>query len=137
ASLSLPETDLEAAQELVDEVTADGTEFRINLLIAAVPELVRAGEVFQLSLEQLDGVTVDLNQIPIQDWRGEAFDRDNFDVTFYPGVFDLNSPWVGMANLLGEGGSDNFANYASDDMESALEAAESATDDAARAEAME
>ncbi|MBB6390639.1 peptide/nickel transport system substrate-binding protein [Microbacterium thalassium] len=136
ASLSLPETDLDAAQSLVDEITGEGTDFTINLLIAAVPELVRAGELFQLTLEQLDGVTVELNQIPIQDWRAEAFDKDNFDVTFYPGVFDLNSPWVGMANLFGVGGSDNFGNIDIADMEQALQDAQSATSDADREAAM-
>lgn len=136
ADLALPETDLETAQDLVDEVISEGAEFEISLLVAAVPELVRAGEMFQLTLEQLDGVTVDLQQIPIPDWRAEAFDRDNFDVTFYPGVFDLNSPWTGLASLLGAGGADNFANFESDEMEAALEAAESASTDAERADAL-
>ena len=62
ASLSLPEQDLEAAQALVDEVIADGTDFTVNLLVAAVPELVRAGELLQLTLQQLDGVTVNLTR---------------------------------------------------------------------------
>jgi peptide/nickel transport system substrate-binding protein len=129
-ALSLPEQDVEAAQELVDEITAEGTDFTVDLLVAGVPELIRAGELLQLTLQQLDGVTVNLNQIPIPDWRAEAFDKDNFDITFYPGVFDLDSPQVGMGALFGKGGLDNFANFDNADMEAALaEAREATTDD--------
>ncbi len=132
ASLSLPAQDLKKAQDLVDEVKADGKDFTINLLIAAVPELVRAGELLQLTLQKLNGVTVNLTQIPIPDWRGAAFDKDNFDITFYPGVFDLNSPQVGFGSLFGATGQDNFANFDDPDMAAALEEAQEATTDDAR-----
>ena len=136
ASLALPEQSAEKAQELVDEIRADGTDFTINLLIAGVPELVRAGELFQLTLQQLDGVTVNLTQIPIPEWRAAAYDKDDFDVTFYPGVFDLNSPQVGFGNLFGVGGLDNFANFDNADMTAAINEAREATTDEERVAAM-
>lgn len=136
ADATLPDQDVEAAQKLVDEVTADGTPFTINLLIAAVPELVRAGELFQLTLQQLNGVTVNLTQVPIAEWRASAYDKDDFDVTFYPGVFDLNSPQVGFGNLFGVGGLDNFANFDDADMTTAISDAREATTDEARVDAL-
>lgn len=135
--LALPEQNVEEAQALVDEITGEGTEFTIDLLIAGVPELVRAGELFQLTLQQLDGVTVNLTQIPIPDWRAAAFDQDDFDVTFYPGVFDLNSPQVGFGNLFGVGGLDNFANFDNADMTAAIAEAQAATSDEERLAALE
>jgi peptide/nickel transport system substrate-binding protein len=131
-----PEQDLEAAQALVDEITGEGTDFTIDLLIAGVPELVRAGELFQLTLQQLEGVTVNLTQIPIPEWRAAAFDQDNFDVTFYPGVFDLNSPQVGFGNLFGVAGLDNFANFDNADMTAAILAAQEATTEEERVAAL-
>lgn len=136
ASLALPGQDLDEAQSLVDDVTGDGEDFTVNILIAAVPELVRAGELLQLSLQELDGVDVEITQIPITDWGTEALDKDNFDITFYPGVFDLNSPEVGFANLFLDGGLDHFSNFDSPDMQEAIEAAQSATSDDERIAAL-
>ncbi|MGO2110792.1 MAG: ABC transporter substrate-binding protein [Pseudoclavibacter sp.] len=135
-SLALPEQDTEAAQALVDEVTADGGDFTVDLLVAAVPELIRAGELLQLTLQGLDGVTVNLTQIPIQDWGTQARDKDDFDITFYPGVFDLDSPQVGFASLFGEGGLDHFSNFTSPEMDEALATAQAATTDEERQEAV-
>lgn len=133
---ALPEQNIDEAQSLVDELQGEGTDMTIDLLVAAVPELVRAGELLQLTLQELEGVTVNLTQVPIQEWRGQAFDQDAFDITFYPGVFDLNSPQVGMSALFGPGGLDNFANFDSPAMNEALEAAQAATTDEARQEAL-
>ncbi|HEX5731046.1 ABC transporter substrate-binding protein [Microbacterium sp.] len=137
ADLALPEQNVEDAQALVDEITGEGTDFTIDLLIAGVPELVRAGELFQLTLQELDGVTVNLTQIPIPEWRAAAYDKDDFDVTFYPGVFDLNSPQVGFGNLFGVGGLDNFANFDDADMTSAISDAQEATTDEDRIAALQ
>jgi peptide/nickel transport system substrate-binding protein len=137
ADLALPEQDVDAAQALVDEITGEGTDFTIDLLIAGVPELVRAGELFQLTLQELDGVTVNLTQIPIPEWRAAAYDKDDFDVTFYPGVFDLNSPQVGFGNLFGVGGLDNFANFDDADMTAAIGDAQEATTDEDRIAALQ
>ncbi|MFC6357103.1 ABC transporter substrate-binding protein [Luethyella okanaganae] len=136
ASAVLPKRNLEKAQALVDELKAEGADLQVDILVAAVPELVRAGELLQLTLQQLDGLTVTVNQIPIPEWRAEAFDKDNFDITFYPGVFDLNSPEVGMANLFGKGGLDNVANFGNDDMNAAIDKAQKATSDEARVDAI-
>lgn len=135
-ALALPESNTGEAQALVDEVVAEQGDFEVDLLVAAVPELVRAGELLQLSLEELEGVEVNLTQIEIADWRTAAFDQDDFDITFYPGVFDLNSPEVGMSSLLGEGGLDNFANFSNSDLEAAVQAAESAATDEERVKAV-
>jgi peptide/nickel transport system substrate-binding protein len=130
AGLAAPAAAPAEAQKLVDSVKAEGGSTEIKVLIAAVPELVRAGELLQLSLQKLNGVTVKVEQIPIPDWRAKAYDQDDFDITLYPGIFDLNSAPVGMSNLFGKGGSDNFANFDDADMNAALEKARTATSDA-------
>ncbi len=136
-AMSLPDQDLDEAQKLADEVTADGEDFTVDILIAAVPELVRAGELLQLQLKEIDGIDVDITQIPITDWGTEALDKDNFDITFYPGVFDLNSPEVGFENLFSDGGLDHFSNFSSAEMDDAITAAQSATSDEERVAALE
>ena len=127
--------DVDAAKDLVAELTADGVDLsNVTILAAAVPELIRSAELLQLQLDAA-GIGATVEQIPIQDWRARAFDQDNYDITFYPGVFDLNNAAVGMANLFGPGGTDNFANFDDADMNAAIEAAQDATDADAQAAA--
>jgi ABC-type transport system substrate-binding protein len=108
----------------------------VKVLIPQAPENVRAGEFIQSALAQLDGLNVTVEQVALTDWRTTAYNNDDFDVTPYPGVFDLASPQIAMANLFGPEGTDAFSNFDDPDMNAALEAARTAASDDELADAM-
>lgn len=124
---TLPSPDLEQAQQIVDELTADGGPLEFTIVAAGVPELDRSAQLLQTQVNQLDGVNASVETIAIADWRQATYEQDQFDVTFYPGVFDLNPPAVSMSNLLGTGGAANFANFSNDEMDQALSTARQAS----------
>lgn len=123
-SFDLESGDIEGATALVDELKADGVDTSIKVLVASVPELVRAAELLQINLQEV-GFDVQLEQIALGDWANAARVNKDFDITFYPGIYDLNNAPVSMTALF-EGG-ENIASYSSDEMGEALEAAREAT----------
>lgn len=136
ADAGLPEQNLEDAQALVDELIADGIDMTFTIVPAAIPESIRSAEYVQLSLQELEGVTVDIEQVDIQDWRLRTQGNDDFDITFYLGIYDVNPVSTTFTNLFAENGTDNIQNSSSPEMTAALEQLRAATDDAAKAEAL-
>lgn len=136
ASARLPEQDFDEAQSLVDDLIADGVDMDIVIVPAAIPELTRAAEYVQLSLEKLDGVTVTIEQVDIQDWRTRTQSNDNFDLTFYPGIYDVNPPPTTLTNFFETDGTDNLQNSSSDEMERALADLREAEDEQEKADAV-
>lgn len=124
---TLSSPDLEQAQQIVDELTADGESLEFNIVAAGVPELDRAAQLLQTQVNRLDGVDASVETIAIADWRQRTFEQDQFGITFYPGVFDLNPPSVAMTNLFGTDGPANFANFSNEEMDQALSAARQAS----------
>ncbi len=123
-SYDLPSGDVEGATALVDELKADGVDVTIKVLVASVPELVRASELLQIQLNEV-GFDVQLEQIALADWANAARVNHDFDITFYPGIYDLNNAPISMTNLFE--GSENIAQYSSQEMADALVAAREAT----------
>jgi peptide/nickel transport system substrate-binding protein len=126
-SLQLPSQNVAAAQKLVDELTPGGKTLEFNIVIAAVPELQRAGQLLQLQLNKLKGVKANLQTVALADWRAATFNQHNFDITFYPGVYDLNGAEIQMTGLLGTGGAGNFAGFDNRLMNNTLASARAAT----------
>jgi len=127
ASFALPEQDLEAAQDLVDELAADGVDMTFTIVAAAIPESIRAAEYVQLSLQQLEGVTVEIEQVQIQDWRMRTQNNDDFDITFYLGIYDVNPVASAFTNLFEANGTENIQNSSSPEMTAALTQLQTAT----------
>ena len=120
--------DPEAAKELVDELKADGVDTSISIVAAAVPELTRAAQLLQLNLQDA-GFDATIDQPALADWAAQARQQHNFDITFYPGIYDLANAPVAFTNLFE--GSENIAQYSSPEMATALadlRAAESEAD---------
>ena len=120
----------------MDELIADGVDMNITIVPAAIPESIRSAEYVQLSLNQLEGVTVEIEQVQIQDWRLRTQGNDDFDITFYLGIYDVNPVATTFSNLFGENGTDNIQNSSSPEMTAALDALRTATDEAGKAEAL-
>lgn len=123
AQYDLASGDVEGASALVEELKAEGIDTSIKVLVAAVPELVRAAELLQINLQEV-GFDVQLEQVALTDWANAARVNHDFDITFYPGIYDLNNAPVSMTALF-EGG-ENIAQYSSDEMGDALVAAREA-----------
>lgn len=136
AALGLPEPDLAEAQKLVDELIADGVDMTITIVPAAIPESIRSAEYVQLTLQQLEGVTVNIEQVQIQDWRMRTQRNDDFDITFYLGIYDINPVATTFTNLFQEDGTDNFQNSSTPDMAAALDDLRTATSEEEKAEAL-
>ncbi len=127
-ALTLPaSTNMAQAQSLVDALTPGGKTLSFNIVVAAVPELQRAGTVLQLDLNKLNGVKADLTVVPLAQWRNATFTLHNFDITFYPGVYDLNGAEVQMTGLFDTGGAGNFAGFNNRLMNNTLASARNAT----------
>jgi len=124
--------DLDAAQKLIDEVLADGISPDVKLLVPAAPENLRTSELIQLAVQQLEGLNVTLEQVPLSDWRTIAFANDDFDISFYPGIYDLNPVSTSLPNALGTDGRENFSNFSHPDMDAALAELRGASDEAGR-----
>lgn len=136
ADLTQPEYSLDAAQELVDELAADGKPLAINILYSNIPEYQRSAQYVESALAELSGVSVTLTPADLADHRRIAFSEDNFQLTFRPGVTDLNVPQTSLAGLLGTGGAENYSNYSSPEMDDLLADVAAATTDEARVEAI-
>lgn len=118
--------DTEAASALVEELEGDGVQTSFRIVAAAVPELIRAAELLQIQLNEV-GFDVSIEQVPLADWAVTVRERRDFELTFYPGIYDLNNAPVSMTNLF-EGG-ENIAGYESAEMSDALQRAREATSD--------
>jgi len=136
AALGLPEPDLEEAQKLVDELIADGVDMSFTIVPAAIPESIRSAEYVQLTLQQLEGVTVDIEQVQIQDWRLRTQGNDDFDITFYLGIYDINPVASTFTNLFEKDGTDNIQNSSSPEMTAALDELRTATSEEEKAAAL-
>jgi peptide/nickel transport system substrate-binding protein len=121
-----------AAKKLVAKLKDSGADLSVSIVAAAVPELVRAAELLQIELTDV-GFDATVEQVPLPDWAPRARAQHDFDITFYPGIYDLNNAPVAMTNLFE--GSENIAQFSSPEMSTALESARGAKDEAAQAKA--
>lgn len=124
ADYDLESNDVDAASALVEELASEGIDTSIRIVAPAVPETIRAGELLQIQLSAV-GFDVSLEQVPLADWADLARVRHDFDITFYPGIYDLNNAPVSMTALFE--GAENIAQYESAEMAEALVAAREAT----------
>jgi len=124
AQYDIESNDPDAAKALVEELAGEGIDTTISIVAAAVPELVRAGELLQIQLSAV-GFDVQLEQVPLGDWSARVRVQKDFDITLYPGIFDLNNAPVSMNNLFV--GTENIAQYQSDEMLEAVTVAREAT----------
>jgi peptide/nickel transport system substrate-binding protein len=115
---ALEENDQKEAKKLVAEAKADGVSTDVNLNIAVVPELVRSAELLQLQLNKV-GFNATITQTPLGDWRAKITTQKDYDISFYPGIFDLNNAQVQFTALFQ--GIENLSQYHSADMDAAIE----------------
>jgi peptide/nickel transport system substrate-binding protein len=115
-----PPYDPDRAEELVQELTSEGTwDGVINLLVPNTPEGVEMGVLFEAMWEAV-GMTVNVEQAPIQDQtRRVILDRD-FEVSTNGFAILDPAPWS-TVNGLATDSQRQRTGYSNPDMDAALE----------------
>lgn len=127
ASLSYPETDLAAAQELIDTyVAANGGEaISITYSYPTTPANDRVAQLLQGQLQQLDNLNVALDPI-----TPDAFNGANLanEYSFFQASFAGALPEPRMYEAFHSDGGANFFQYSNPVVDAALDATRSETD---------
>lgn len=119
ASLVYPEFDPEMAQQLIDEVIADGTPFEFVILVPNSSDTLRSAQYLQQAINAYEGASAEILTVEGQVYNQECYAK-NGDVCLQPGASMWNSPEPNTFNLLSCVGSQPFAAYCSEEMEAAL-----------------
>ena len=124
-SVRYPEPDLEAAQELIDQYVAENGEVKIDYTYAAGtgPHTIIA-ELIQAQVQQLDGVTINLNAMDFATYVNlRETGQLQMSPSFIPGAWPDPALWV----LFHSTGRRNGSGYSNPDMDRALERARATT----------
>ncbi len=130
--VTLPEYDQQAAQGLFDELAEEGNPVEFTLTTFPTTQSRRASEAIQAQLNQYDNVQVELEVLDFPAAIAKTTDR-TFQMV--PGNLPLDS--VQIYNQLYSTSAGNYTGISAPELDAALEAALSAADPTARAEAFE
>ena len=132
--LTLPAVDRARAQELFDELAAEGKPVDFVFVnISGNDVNTRAAQFIQSQLRDMRNVSMRIDNIDVTAARERVFLRRDYDMSPYPGAYRYPDPDPGLVNLLGSTGSFNTTGYANAEVDAALLAARSTSDVAERA----
>ena len=126
----LPTYDPAKAQELFDELAAEGTPFKMKLVTYTNSDLKRLASYLQQVLTAYENVTVELELVDQAMLKPQCQTQVNFDLCVDGGVLVANGAEPIISNLLKTGGVDNWGQYSSEAMDGFLAAANATMDDA-------
>ncbi len=130
--LSFPETDAEQAQELFDELAAEGSPVDFTYVNMAGAVNSRTAQFIQAQLTQFENVAMTIDTIDVTAARERVFLKKDYDMSPYPGAYKYPDPEPGLFNLLATDASFNTTGYSNPEVDAALEAARQTTDADAR-----
>lgn len=133
--LTLPRHDRARAQELFDELAAEGKPVTFEFAGIAGATYERAVEYIQSQLEQFGNVEMTINTVDFAAANETIYVKRDFDATIRPGILPLTDPEPSLTDLLQTGGRNNVSAYSNPEMDAALDAGRATTDTARRAEA--
>jgi peptide/nickel transport system substrate-binding protein len=132
--LTFPAADRTRAQELFDELAAEGRPVDFVLVNLSGNDInTRAAQYIQSQLRDMRNVSIRIDSIDVTAARERVFLRHDYDMSAYPGAYRYPDPEPSLVNLLGSTGSFNTTGYANADVDAALLAARSTTDAGERA----
>ncbi|SEP07405.1 ABC transporter substrate-binding protein [Trujillonella endophytica] len=117
-SASFPESDAERAQELLDELAAEGRPLEFTILSSNNSDVARAGEIMQAQLQEFDNLTVSIEAQESASWFGRLSQND-YDATIYGAAYVDPSPV--LDTLVGTGSATNFNRISDPALDAALE----------------
>jgi len=94
----IEQNDPARAAELVEELASEGKDLTVRIVMFAIPEATRAAEYMQIALNEV-GFNAVIEPVQPSDWGTQVRDRDDFDLTIYPGIMDLNNGPVAFTNF--------------------------------------
>jgi peptide/nickel transport system substrate-binding protein len=127
---TLPTYDPQKAQELFNELAADGKPFKMKLVTYTNSDLKRLASYLQQALSAYDNVTVELQMVDQAMLKPTCQTQVNFDLCVDGGVLVANGAEPIISNLLSSKGVDNWGQYKSETMDSLLAKANATMDDA-------
>jgi peptide/nickel transport system substrate-binding protein len=129
---TLPEYDPDAAQELFDELAADGKPVEFTLTAIQTTENRRTNEALQAQLSQYDNVTVELEVLDYAAWATAQAQRSFQVIAGGVGVDALS-----LYQTLHSDSPGNLSGLEDAELDAALEALLTATDEAGRTQAFQ
>lgn len=127
---TIPTYDPEKAQELFNELAADGKPFKMKLVTYTNSDLKRLASYLQQVLSAYDNVEVELELVDQAMLKPTCQTQVNFDLCVDGGVLVANGAEPIISNLLSSKGVDNWGQYKSEEMDSLLAKANATMDDA-------
>lgn len=127
---TLPTYDPEKAQELFNELAADGKPFKMKLVTYSNSDLKRLASYLQQVLSAYENVEVELELVDQAMLKPQCQTQVNFDLCVDGGVLVANGAEPIISNLLKTGGVDNWGQYSSEAMDGYLNAANATMDQA-------
>lgn len=128
---TLPEYNTEHAQELFNELAADGKPFDIDIVTYTNSDLQRLGSYLQQVLSGYENVTVDLELVDQAMLKTVCGVQHDFDLCVDGGVLVSNGAEPIISNLLSSEGTENWGQYNNPEMDRLLDAANATMDEAA------
>ncbi|WP_156036318.1 ABC transporter substrate-binding protein [Blastococcus sp. URHD0036] len=131
-SVTFPEADPERAQELLDELNADGKPLSFTISSSNNSDTARAAEIMQAQLQEFENLTVEIEPQESASWFGRLAQND-YEATIYGAAFVDPSPVIDT--LVGTGSATNFTRLSDPEIDAALEQGRLSDDTAERQEA--
>lgn len=128
SAYALPEYDQAKAQELINELAADGKPFDVTIVIYSNSDLKRLAGYVQQVINAYDGATAEIVEVDQANLVTRCKQQLEFDICFEGGVLVSNAVEPNMSNLLKSNGNFNWGQYENPEMEAALVAAASTVD---------
>ncbi len=119
ATLVYPQYDQTKAQDLINQVIAEGKKFEFTILAPNSSDTQRAAQFLQQSMNAYKGVKATINTVDGKVYNQECLAKHG-DICIQPGASMWNSPEPNTFNLLSSVGSQPFAAYSSTAMDGAL-----------------
>lgn len=132
--VTFPKHDPEAAQELFDELAAEGNPVSFNYVNMAGDMNSRTAQFIQAQLMEFENVEVKVDTLDITAARQQVFMDRDYDMSPYPGAYRFPDPEPSLVNLLATDASFNSTGYSNSEVDEALEKARSTADVDARKE---
>ncbi len=131
-SVSFPDADPERAQELLDELAAEGKPLSFTILSSDNSDVRRAGEILQAQLQEFENLTVEVESQETASWFARMGQND-YEATIYGAAFVDPSPV--LETLVGTGSATNFVKISDPELDAALSTGRLSDDEAERREA--
>lgn len=126
----IPTYDPAKAQELFNELAADGKPFKMKLVTYTNSDLKRLASYLQQVLTAYDNVEVELEMVDQAMLKPTCQTQVNFDLCVDGGVLVANGAEPIISNLLSSKGVDNWGQYNSETMDALLAKANGTMDEA-------